>query len=512
LSQILKSSIVVTTFTVLGMALNFICQMLIAAKFGATREMDIFFAATTIPLFLIGIISSSLSFTLIPIFAEYSERSSREVSRIISSLINLGLLFTGLLSLLGVWGAPQLIRITVPGFSGEEVIQAARLLQLLFSMVIFTVVNEILTCLYYSKQRFILPSLNRITSPIITIIYILIFQASLSVKSLALAMLFASLIQMVLLLIGILKSRDLEYFSILGLKHPDIVKIFKLILPLILGMVIYRTIPILDRFFLSKLPEGSIAHIGYATQLLNFIHSIVVSGITISLFPIMSQYAAKKNWYDLKKIISKGLRVLFFISVPFIFLFGLHSEPFIQLLWERGNFLSTDTASVHKAFIIYIWALPAMTMGTLIGQGFYVLQDTKTPVIIGIVESVLYVGLCYFMIPKFQYLAIPTAYLIYFYLSLFVCALTLRYKLGNQGGRLFVLTMLKNLCSVIIPLVTLDFAYQFFPGQFARIGLVLFSFLLYLLIGRFLFKTEEVSYVFDFIYQKLFKRVPSFLV
>ena len=51
MSQLVKSSIILTFFTVCGAAHTFASYSLIAAKFGSGQEMDVYFTANVIPLF-----------------------------------------------------------------------------------------------------------------------------------------------------------------------------------------------------------------------------------------------------------------------------------------------------------------------------------------------------------------------------------------------------------------------------------------------------------------------------
>lgn len=488
------------------MALTFASSVLIAAKFGAGREMDIYFTAIVIPILVMGILSNALNFTLIPILTEQSLRGEQETNTLLCNLLSAGFLFTSFITLVGMLGATSLVRTITPGFSIEKTAETAHLLRILFPILIFTVMNEIFNSFYYTQKNFFLPSANKIIPPLITIIYIYLFYASLGIASLVFAMLAGSIVQMILLWGGLLKTRRFHYVFLFTLNHPSLRKVAHLITPLIFGMAIYRLTPIFDRFFLSGLPEGNIAHIGYATQLINFIYSLITAAVIIPFFPILAEHAAKKDWEGLRISISKGLKVLLFLSLPCAFLFGLYSQPFIQLLWERNNFSPSDTRAVFDAFAIYSCALPAMVMGALVGQGFYVLQDTKTPVLIGVIETVLYVFLCSFLVPKYQYLGIPISFLIFFTFSIIVCALVLRYKLGNKGGPFFLKDAAKHIISVFIAMSFLSAFFHFSPNSITKMFSVVLSFVCYALVSRFLLKTEEVTYVSNLIYTRLLNR------
>lgn len=490
--NIVRSSIIVSVFTIFGLGLGLLSNMVVAMKFGARTDMDIFLAATTVPLFIISIISGALNFTFIPVFAEYRARGQVEAWKVVSSFINLSLIVSIVLCIAGMVMAEHVTRTIVPGFTRDQVVRTAALLRWLLPLIVFTVINELMASVYYSDNRFVVPSLNKVISPIITTVYVILFHDSISTNSLALAMLTAAFLQTTLLATGFLKRQDYHYSLSLEYRHPGVRKILKLMIPLISGMIVYRAVPVFDRYFLSVLPAGSISHIDYAMKLITLIPAVIVSGITISIFPEMAKYAAENNIHELKSLISKGLRMLFFLSVPVAIFLGIFGKPVVRLVFERGAFVASDTSAVYHAFTLYIMALPAMAIGAVIGQGYYVLKDTVTVSVIGVGEMVIYVLFCYSLLHLLGYLAIPIAYAAQFNLGVLLSGIILRYKLGNKGGITILSSMVKHLVAALVPLaiflVILRFAMS---DTITTMVLIPMCFFAYLLISRFVFLTEE---------------------
>ncbi|MBU2530351.1 MAG: hypothetical protein KKD35_04860 [Elusimicrobia bacterium] len=507
--EIAKSSFIVTVFTILGLGLSFLSSIIIAAKFGAGEHMDVFWASTTLPLFIITILSGSLNFTFIPVFAEYRTKNSPETWQVVSSFINLNIIVSIALCIIGVLTAYPLMSVITPGFSHEKLLKASELLRWLFPIIVFTLINELLASVYYSNRRFIIPSLNKIISPGITIIYVLLFHNSLSTKSIVLAMLTASFIQMFLLVIGFLKKKEFNYSLTLNFAHPGVLKILKLMTPLVLGMTLYSAVPLVDRFILSTLTTGSISHIGYAMKLLSAITPVIASGIAISVFPIMSTYAAEKNWVEFKKIINKSVRMLFFMSIPFVVLFGLYGKPIIQLFFERGAFKSIDTIAVYSAFAIYLISLPAIVIGSIISQSFYALQETKIIALIGVLMIILYIILCVSLVGSLSYLAIPISYAIYSNCTILTTTIVLK----NKIKKLWPPLMLFLGKSSITALLSAGIVYplmKFTSNNILTTPIVCaLGFFLYFIIGKFLFSLEEPDLILQLLKNKIFKRANS---
>src|SRR3972149_3626424 len=99
-----RAIISMTAFTLAGQALAFVMQMVMAEKFGAKMEMDSFLAATTIPQYVTTIVVGALGSVLIPVFVGLKSKSfESEAYKTVSILINGGVLFLGLFSLVGMF-------------------------------------------------------------------------------------------------------------------------------------------------------------------------------------------------------------------------------------------------------------------------------------------------------------------------------------------------------------------------------------------------------------------------
>jgi putative peptidoglycan lipid II flippase len=206
----------------------------------------------------------------------------------------------------------------------------------------------------------------------------------------------------------------------------------------------------------------------------------------------MARYAAETKINELKCILSKGLRMLFFLSLPVAIFLGFLGEPIVKFIFERGAFEASDTLAVYNAFSLYIMAVPAMVIGTVLGQGYYVLKDTKTVAIIGVVEMVFYIYLCYALLKYLGYLAIPAAFVIQFNLGALFSGLILRYKLGNKGGITILLSMAKHIIAALVPLsVVLVFCRCTTANSIMIPVLIALCFITYILISRFVFVTDE---------------------
>ena len=102
MSKIVKSTIIVSTFSVLGIGLNFCTNIVIAAKFGAGYNMDSHLAAIAFPFYIVTILSGALSITFIPVFAEYKAKDIHTAWSIVNDFVNISGLLLVVVCIVGM--------------------------------------------------------------------------------------------------------------------------------------------------------------------------------------------------------------------------------------------------------------------------------------------------------------------------------------------------------------------------------------------------------------------------
>lgn len=501
MSTLAKSTFITTILNLCGIVFSFLSSLVIARVFGAGREMDVYFAATAVPLFLTVVFVSSLSVIFLPVFTEYKNKEKEDVWKIVSSILNIGVGFTLLLSLLLIALSLPLMKFLTPGFDDGKIILSADLLRWFAPVVVLTLINEMIASIYYSHNQFIIPLLNKVISPAITIVFVVLFSSIVNVKSIIWASLAGMFVQTLLLTYQIHKRIGFRYYFIFDYQHVGVKKVFKLIGPIILGALTYRIIPIFDRYIASQLREGDISYLGYSFKLYSQLPSIISTGITLSIFPLLSQLAIEADWNKLRTIMSKAMRMVLFLSIPITVVLFLFGDSVIKLFFQRGAFKDIDTYYTSRTLAFYILALPIAVFGDILSKGYYVLQDTKTPMLIGIIEIVVYFSSVYILLPYIDFLAIPVSYAIYYNFSA-INIYFVRKKIGNTGGKTIFKSAIKYLLSAIISSGICFIVLHFIEDVLSKNIVILFSLILYFGINRFVFRTQE-SIVLSFYFKKL---------
>jgi peptidoglycan biosynthesis protein MviN/MurJ (putative lipid II flippase) len=175
----------------------------------------------------------------------------------------------------------------------------------------------------------------------------------------------------------------------------------------------------------------------------------------------------------------------------------LFGEEITRIIYERGKFDPINTMQVVENFKIYALAIPAALVGTIVSQGLYVMKDTWSPFFVGIFEVALYGVLCYTLVGTIGIVALPVAYVIYFYFSLVILGFLLFRKIKFITWHEVSATVIRFVLLIGFELLLLHYLFGDRQlGNFEAAILSSVTFVVYLTFS-YLFKFEEAQLIFQ---------------
>ena len=423
----------VTLFTLMGQVVAFATQVVTAALFGAGADMDAFLAASAVPQYVIAVLLGSLGMVFVPVFIDYLATGREdEAWQIASTVINLSLLVLGALVAAGILFPDVILGLTTPGLPDATRRQAAQIAVITWPSVLATGVISLLTGIYQSQSRFGWPAAVPVIGAIVNLGLVLTLANWLGIIGLAIATTLGIVLQVGLLLPLALKKG--RYRLMLNWHHPAVWQVLRLLLPLVLASLVAKSTPLLDRFLASRMPEGSISHLGYAFRIFSLLIMLISTGIATVIFPRMAVNMAGSDLSALSRTMSYGLRVMWLAIAPVIAIGIVIALPLVVAVFQRGQFGAVDAAAVARLLQVYLLALAGACMGSITARGFYVLKDTRTIAVWGSIESMAYVFYTALLARFFGAVGVALGYVLLFNGSLLWQIIILRYKTGNVGG------------------------------------------------------------------------------
>lgn len=434
MNRLFKPTLLVTIFIMLGQGFSFITQIMITALFGADAKMDAFLAASTAPQYLMAVLIGSISFVFVPIFVDYwATERKEEAWQIASSIINLCLLVLGGLTILGMVFSDEILRIIAPGLHETSHSLAVKVALITWPGILAIALISLLTSIYQSQFRFGWPAAVPVLGAAANLILIVAFSKFWGIVGMAIATTVGLVLQVFFLLPIALRNGC--YRLSLDWRHPGVLHVLALLMPLLLVNLISKSTPVVERFLASSMPEGSISHLNYAFRLFCVATLLISTGITTVMFPRMAINVSNNDITGLKHSMSSSLRFMWLAVAPAMALGIALALPLVSAAFLRGRFHAADAVAVASLLQIYLLSLSGACFGSITGRSFYALKDTRTIAIIGSIESVAYVIYTVQLANYFGAIGIVWGYVIYFNISLLWQCFILRYKTGNVGGR-----------------------------------------------------------------------------
>ena len=367
--------------------------ILVARAFGASPQLDAFFAANRVSetLFLL-IAGGALGSAFLPTFAGLLARAETDSAwRLASALANMVTLTLSLLAILLAIFTPQVVRYALAsGFSEKPELFAltVSLLRIqLISAVLFGL-GGLIGSILNAHQVFLIPALTPAMYQLGIIFGTLVLAPSLGIYGLAWGVVIGAALYLVLQLPSFLKltsnfkSLCADHWS-LGLNNPDVRKVFLLMGPRLLGVAVVQLNFWVNTNLASHMDAGSVASLTYGFSLMIMSQAAIAQSIAIAALPTFSAQHALGKTDEMRASLAASLRGILMLALPASVGLMLLREPLISFLYQRGEFDAHDMQLTAWALLWYAAGLVGHSIMEILTRAFYAQQDTKTPVIIG---------------------------------------------------------------------------------------------------------------------------------
>ncbi|MFV0516163.1 MAG: murein biosynthesis integral membrane protein MurJ [Aminipila sp.] len=367
--------------------IGFIREMVLAGFFGTSYIVDVYVMSFTILSVLFGGVISAISIAYMPLFSKISESEGEKQGDIFTSqIINLFLIISLIISIIGILFSDQIIAICAQGFSGEKSTLGSFYIKVLFSYIIFSSIAAILDS-YLQYKGIFLPQIVSGYFISISIIIGIIISAYTNHYYLA----FGTVIGYALRCITIFyitKRNGYNYCR--SIRLGDNTKaLIKLALPVFIGSYITSINLFIDKTLASKLVEGSIAALNYASLLNGMIISITTTILSTIIYPKLTQANSMEEYGRFNSITSTGITIIVILGVPFALGAMVYSDQVIQIVYERGAFGEVATVMTSSAFKFYAIGLIFTALNDFSIRIYYSIHDMKSPMFFGAISVVI---------------------------------------------------------------------------------------------------------------------------
>ncbi|MGQ0608804.1 MAG: murein biosynthesis integral membrane protein MurJ [Chloroflexota bacterium] len=391
---LLNASLILTVAALASRLLGWIRLLVIGSQFGASRELDAYFAAFRIPdaIFQL-VVAGALSAALIPVFSSYRARGQDEEAwKLASSVINLVLVALAAFSLVMAIFAPVVVPIVAPGFDAPTTELTIRMTRVMLISPVLIGMGAVVSGVLNSYQQFTVPAIAPLLYNVAIILAAIFLAPIMGVEGLAVGVAVGSLAHLAVQLPNLARVGQ-RYDLTIGLSHPGVRRVAWLMGPRTLGLAAGQINFLVSTVLASGLPEGSLTAYNYAFQLSQIPVGVIGVSIAVALFPTLSTDAALGRIGEIRRQVANAVRVLVFVAAPLTAIMIVLREPLTSVFYQYGLFSQSATDRTASTLLFFALGLGGHIVVHVLTRAFYAMQDTKTPVAWAVVAVAINVPL-----------------------------------------------------------------------------------------------------------------------
>ncbi|MCU4435037.1 murein biosynthesis integral membrane protein MurJ [Acinetobacter bereziniae] len=384
-----RSTFIVSAMTMLSRVLGLVRDMVLLNVFGAGKDFDTFVVAFRIPNFFRRLFAEgAFSQAFIPILTEYkTTKLHAEVQILISRVFGCLLMVMSLLTLISMIIAPVILYVYAPGFHSDpaKFDLAVDMFRLTIPYLMFMSLTAFASSILNSYGSFASPAFSPVLLNVAMIAgawWLTPYMAE-PIMALGWAVVAAGVLQLAIQIPELWKKKLLIPPKV-DFKHEGVDRILKLMLPALFGVSVTQINLLLNTIWASFMQDGSVSWLYSAERMTELPLGLIGVAIGTVILPSLSVSKAEQDQAKFRRMLDWAARIIVLVGVPASIALFMLSTPIIQALFQHGAFDARDTQMTALALQCMSGGVLAFMLIKVFAPGFYAIQDTKTPVRVGL--------------------------------------------------------------------------------------------------------------------------------
>lgn len=402
-SNINQAAIILGFFTLVSQILALLRDRAFAHFLGPSASLDVYYAAFKIPDFLFVSIASLVSITvLLPFLVEKIglrpdgelNGGSGESRHFLNSVFTIYLGVMIVICAIVFVFMPELARLVAPGFDATELHELVQISRIMLASPILMGLSNMLGSVTQMFKKFFVFALSPVFYNIGIILGILFFYPTFGIKGLAYGVVLGALMHVLIQFPVLAREHFLPKLTHL-IDWKEIKKVATLSLPRTLGLSFNSIALVVIVALASKMGEGSISIFQFALNFQNVPLGIIGVSYSVAAFPTLAQYFSGNRMEHFVEYVGIAARQIIFWSVPVMFLFIVLRAQIVRVILGTGAFSWSDTRLTAAALAVFAISVVGQSLILLFTRGYYAAGNTKKPLLINFLTTVLTIVLCF---------------------------------------------------------------------------------------------------------------------
>lgn len=406
---------------------------ILLGQFGAGDVLDAYYAAFKLPDLLFGLlVVGSLSASFIPIFGKYYHSLARRdrAWAFTSNTLNILAAVMAAVSVVLFALADPLSELIAPGFDAVKRGMVADMTRVMLLAQLLLAISVVFGSVLQGLKRFLLFSLAPIFYNIGIIVGGLYLTGPLGPIGLAWGVVLGAFLHLMVQLYGAL-SAGYRWAPLFDWKDADTREMVRLTGPRMLGIAVSQINFVILTIIATTLAVGSVTVFQVAYNIQFFAIGIFGVSYAIAVFPQFVEEVEKNDLKGLVNTFSHAVRQVLFFMVPMMVVFLILRAQIVRVVAGAGQFDWTATVLAADTLAFFTFSFVAQALVFILSRAFFAFRDTMTPLVAGVVSSILSLIAALWFSHQFGVVGLAMAFTISAIVNLALLWVPLRLRTGT---------------------------------------------------------------------------------
>ncbi len=382
-----QAAYILALFAFGSQLLALVRDRLLAHTFGASNELDIYYAAFKLPDLMFALFASVLSvYVLLPFVTRAREAGDTPSgANILGQMFTIFLVVYTLVATLLFIFAPYVVKVVFPGLVGDSE-TVVTLLRILLLQPLLLGISSLFGVVTQLSQRFVLYAISPLIYNLGIIFGIAVLYPHLGLVGLVVGVVLGALGHMLVQLPLILKS-ELSFGLVKQFDFVLLRSILFVAIPRAITLSVQQVVLLVLVGMATLMTAGSVSIFQFAYNLQSVPLAIIGMSYSVAAFPVLANLFAQ-NKQDIFNIhVYTALRHIIFWSFPIIALIIVLRAQIVRVVLGSGEFDWNDTRLTAAMLALFTIALTAQSFMLLLVRAFYAGGNTRLPLIIALIGA-----------------------------------------------------------------------------------------------------------------------------
>ena len=182
---------------------------------------------------------------------------------------------------------------------------------------------------------------------------------------------------------------------------PEVKRLGMLILPATFGAGIYQISQLVDTFFATSLPQGSLTLLKMADRLNQMPLGIFGIALGTAILPMLARHIQQGHAGEAQRLQANAVEIAMLLCLPCAVALSICAEAFTTGIFQGGKMTHGDTVVMGRIVVALVCGLPAYVLIKVFQPAFFSREDTRTPVWVAAFALTINIGLNFYVVPRY---------------------------------------------------------------------------------------------------------------